>query len=272
MPLFTIDETRCKRDGLCAADCPAGCIVFEEGGLPEPHEKKQAYCLDCGHCMAVCPADAIRLARFNAGSEPVDRALRISLDQAEQFLKARRSVRAFRDAPVDRDLLSRVLAVTEYCPSGHNVRPTRWVVAEGRSRVAEAAGAVAAWMRTESEAESDLARALHLPGVVRAWDNGTDMICRNAPVLAVAVGPKQGVTPQADGVIATAYLELAATAAGLGACWCGYLVAAAAYAAGVRKFLGLAQEEAVYGALLLGCPARRYAAIPPRPEPMVDWL
>jgi ferredoxin len=43
MPLFTIDETRCKRDGLCAADCPAGCIVFEKGGLPEPHEKKQAY-------------------------------------------------------------------------------------------------------------------------------------------------------------------------------------------------------------------------------------
>ena len=272
MPLFTIDETRCKRDGLCAADCPAGCIVFEKGGLPEPHEKKQAYCLDCGHCMAVCPADAIRLERFAEPGVPVDRSLNISLDQAEQFLKARRSVRAFRDEPVDRALLGRILATAEYCPSGHNARPTRWTVAEGRDRVAEVASAVAAWMRAESEAESDLARALHLPGIVRAFDNGTDMICRSAPALAVAVGLRQGITPQEDGVIATAYLELAATAAGLGACWCGYLMAAAAHDAGVRELLGVRDGEAVYGALMLGRPARRFLAIPPRPEPDVDWL
>ncbi|WP_338668096.1 nitroreductase family protein [Pseudodesulfovibrio methanolicus] len=272
MSLFTIDETRCKRDGLCAADCPAGCIVFEEGGLPEPHERKQAYCLDCGHCMAVCPADAIRLTRFADGSVPVDRSLNISLDQSEQFLKARRSVRAFRDEPVDRGLLGRVLSVTEYCPSGHNARPTRWVVAEGGAKVAEVAGAVAEWMRAESEAESRLAASLHLPGIVRLWDGGTDIICRNAPALAVAVGPKQGITPQPDGVIATAYLELALTAAGLGACWCGYLMAAAAYDAGVRELLGVAGDEAVYGALMLGRPARRYPALPPRPEPSVDWL
>ncbi|WP_319583402.1 nitroreductase family protein [uncultured Pseudodesulfovibrio sp.] len=272
MPLFTIDETRCKRDGLCAADCPAGCIVFEKGGLPEPHDKKQAYCLDCGHCMAVCPADAIRLSCFSDAGEPVDRSLNISFDQAEQFLKARRSVRAFRDAPVERDLLDRILVAAEYSPSGHNARPIRWVVADGRAKVAGVAGAVAEWMRAESEDESNLARALHLPGIVRAWDNGTDMICRNAPALAVAVGPKQGITPREDGVIATAYLELAATAAGLGACWCGYLMAAAAHAAGVREFLGLKDTEAVYGALMLGHSARRYPAIPPRPAPEVDWL
>ncbi|MGE4423651.1 MAG: nitroreductase family protein [Pseudodesulfovibrio sp.] len=272
MPLFTIDETRCNRDGLCAAECPAGCIVFEKGGLPEPHQKKQAYCLNCGHCMAVCPSDAFRLERFRDGSRPVDRALDISLDQAEQFLTARRSVRAFRDEPVDRDLLARVLAVTEYSPSGHNARPTRWVVIEGRGKVAEAAGAVVAWMRAEAEAESSLAGALHLPGIVRAWDAGTDLICRHAPALAVACGPRLGIMPREDGVIATAYLELAATAAGLGACWCGYLMAAAAHAAGVRELLGLANGDVVYGALMLGRPARRFSAIPPRPAPTVRWL
>ncbi|WFS61928.1 nitroreductase family protein [Pseudodesulfovibrio thermohalotolerans] len=272
MSLFTIDETRCKRDGLCAADCPAGCIVFEKGGLPEPHEKKQAYCLDCGHCMAVCPADAIRLDRFAAGSVPLDKGLRISLDQAEQFLKGRRSMRAFRDEPVDASLLDRLLSVTGYCPSGHNARPTRWVVAHGADKVAGAAGAVAAWMRAESEADTPLAAALHLPGIVRAWDNGMDLICRNAPVLAVAVGPQRGITPREDGVIATAYLELAVSGAGLGACWCGYLVAAAAHNDGVREFLGVAAGEAVYGALMLGHPARRYTAVPPRQEPSVRWL
>lgn len=271
MSLFTIDETRCKRDGLCAVECPAGCITFERGGLPAPDEKKQAYCLDCGHCMAVCPADAIRLERFDRGSEPLDRALAVSFDQAEQFLKGRRSVRDFRDEPVDRDLFARLLAVTGYCPSGHNARGTRWVAVLGRDRVAGVAGAVAAWMRAEAEAGSDLAGALHLSGIVRAWDAGTDLICRNAPALAVAVGPTQGIMPAQDGVVATAYLELAASAGGLGACWCGYLLAAAAHDAGVREFLGLDGGEAAYGALMLGRPARGYAAIPPRPAPVVDW-
>ncbi|EGB14771.1 nitroreductase [Pseudodesulfovibrio mercurii] len=272
MALFIIDETRCRRDGLCAADCPAGCIVFEEGGLPEPHEKKQAYCLDCGHCMAVCPADAIRLTRFDRPGEPLDRTLAISLDQAEQFLKGRRSVRAFRDEPVDRALLERLLAVTGYCPSGHNARPTRWVAVSGADKVAGMAGGVAAWMRAEAEAGTDLAAALHLTGIVRAWDAGADLICRHAPALVAAVGPRQGITPREDGVIATAYLELAASAAGLGACWCGYLLAAAAHDAGVRAQLGVADGEAVYGALMLGRPARRYTTLPPRPEPEVNWL
>ncbi|WP_207261594.1 nitroreductase family protein [Desulfovibrio sp. Huiquan2017] len=272
MPLFTIDETRCKRDGLCAADCPAGCIVFEKGGLPEPHEKKWAYCLDCGHCMAVCPADAIQLARFDRRSDPLDRTLDISFDRAEQFLKGRRSVRFFRDEPVDRETFDRLLAVTGYCPSGHNARPTRWVAALGRDKVAGIAGAVVAWMRAEAEAESDLARALHLPGIVRVWDAGMDLICHNAPALAVAVGPKSGITPREDGVIATAYLELAASAGGLGACWCGYLLPATSHDAGVRAYLGLDDGEAVYGALMLGRPARRYTALPPRPAPKVDWL
>ena len=48
------------------------------------------------------------------------------------------------------------------------------------------------WMREEIEADTPLASALHLPGIVRIWDLGVDMICRNAPALAVAWGPKKG--------------------------------------------------------------------------------
>lgn len=272
MSLFTIDETRCKRDGLCAAECPAGCIVFEEGGLPTPHEKKQAYCLECGHCMAVCPADAIRLARFEAGSTPVDGALRLSPEQAEQFLRSRRSVRAFRDEPVDRDEVLELLRTAEYGPSGHNARPTRWCVALGAGKVAGIAEAVADWMRDQAEADSPLASALHLAGIVRAWDNGVDMICRNAPALAVAWGPRKGVTPREDAVIAATYLELAAFGRGLGACWCGYVVMGAAHSPEIARLLGAPGDAQVYGALMLGRPARRNRAIPPRPEPGVTWL
>ena len=272
MTLFTIDETRCNRDGLCAADCPAGCIVFEKGRLPEPHDKKQAYCLQCGHCMAVCPTGALRLDCFAADVTPRDKGLDITLDQAEQFLTFRRSVRAFRDEPVDRDLLARCLRTAEYGPSGHNARPTRWSVALGRDKVAEVARVTVDWMRGQVERDTPQAQALHLAGIVRAWENNLDMVCRHAPALVAAHGPERGITPKEDAVIAVTYLELAATAAGLGACWCGYVVMAATYDPALRGLLGVDEGRSVYGALMLGRPARRYAAVPPRPEPGVKWL
>ncbi|BCS88266.1 nitroreductase family protein [Pseudodesulfovibrio sediminis] len=272
MPLFTINPDKCNKDGLCAADCPAGCIVFEKGALPVPHEKKQAYCLECGHCVAVCPTDAIELARFPVSAVRQDKALKVSFAQAEQFLTGRRSVRSFKDKPVDREQIASLIKVAEFAPSGHNARPTRWAVAATPEAVATIASATAEWMRGEVEAESPVAAKLHLAGIVRAFDNGQDMICRHAPVLAVAYGPKQGVTPLQDGVIATTYLELAASAAGLGACWCGYVMAAASLESTFDSVLGVPDDCTVYGALMLGHPARRYTAIPPRPEPSVTWL
>ncbi|MCJ2164824.1 MULTISPECIES: nitroreductase family protein [unclassified Pseudodesulfovibrio] len=272
MPLFTIDPDRCNRDGLCAAECPVGCIVFEQGALPVPHEKKQAYCLSCGHCLAVCPADAIRLERFRSGGVRKDKALNITFEQAGQFLKGRRSVRAFKADPLDRGALEGLLAVTEYGPSGHNARLTRWAVAATPDKVAEVAGAVVGWMRAQVADATPLADALHLSGIVRVWDQGQDMICRSAPVLAVAYGPEKGITPKEDGVIAVTYLELAATAAGLGACWCGYVPIAAAHDRNLCRLLGVPEGHVVYGALVLGRPVRRVAAIPPRPMPGVHWL
>ena len=272
MPLFTVDPEKCNGDGRCAADCPVGCIEFVKGSLPVPHEKKQARCLGCGHCVAVCPTGALSLERFPAKTPRMDRSMAVSWEQAEQFLKGRRSVRFFKDEAVDEKTLARILSVTEYGPSGHNARPTRWLVASTREKVAELAGVVVDWMRGEVEAESPVARRLHLSGVVRVFDDGLDLVCRSAPALAVAYGPESGITPREDGIIAVTYLDLAAAAAGLGGCWCGYLMAAAAHDAHVRDILGVPEGSVVYGALMIGKPVRRYKAMPPRPEPDVQWL
>lgn len=272
MPLFTIDPDKCNRDGLCAAECPAGCIVFEPDQLPVVHKKKFAYCIGCGHCMAVCPKGAIQLERFGENVLPKKREFKVSFDQAAQFLKGRRSVRAFRNEPLGHDMLENLLNITQYAPSGHNARPVRWAVAATPEKVREVAEATVAWMRAEVEAESQVATALHLAGIVRAWDNGSDLVCRHAPALAIAHTSKRGITPAEDGVIAVTYLELAATGAGLGACWCGYVHMAATHDESLRRSLGIPTGNLVRGALMLGKPVRRFGSIPPRPGAEVNWL
>lgn len=272
MALFTINEDLCARDGLCAADCPLGCIALGEDGLPEPHEQKAAYCIQCGHCMAVCPTNALQLDCFDSPAVARKRDAKISREQAEQFLKERRSVRAFRDEPVDRELLAGLLDLTEYAPSGHNSRPVRWAVADSKEAVRRVTSATVEWMRREVEADSEAAGKLHLAGIVRLWDKGVDLICRDAPALAVPYVPVRGITQDADGVIALSYLELAAHGAGLGACWCGYVYFASLQDEGVCEVLGIPPEHRVSGALLLGRAARRYRSIPPRNGAEVQWL
>ena len=272
MALFTVDENLCARDGLCAEDCPLGCIELAGDGLPVPHEKKADYCINCGHCMAVCPTGALRLNCFDEPAVPMAAANRISPTQAAQFLKGRRSVRRFKKEPLSRDELAGLLDLTQYAPSGHNARPVRWSVAATPEAVRSVASATAEWMRREAEAESETASKLHLAGVVRLWDQGVDLICRHAPALAVAHAPESGITPAQDGVIAVSYLELAAHGAGLGACWCGYVHIGSLQDEGIRQSLAIPDGRQACAALILGRPACRYRSVPPRPGADVQWL
>ena len=56
MALLSIDQEKCKQDGLCAADCPMSIIRFDgPGHYPVLIQGGEAFCVRCGHCVAACP-------------------------------------------------------------------------------------------------------------------------------------------------------------------------------------------------------------------------
>lgn len=61
-------------------------------------------------------------------------------------------------------------------------------------------------------------------------------------------------------------------ALGLGACWCGYAMMAAAYEPAVARAMGAPEGRGVLACLMAGRPRLRFRRIPPRPEPDVTWL
>ena len=103
MSLLKIDQTKCKQDGLCAADCPMGIIRFAgKGSFPEMVVENEAMCIRCGHCVAVCPhGDLDHVEVLLAECLPIDKNLVGSAVQVEQFLRSRRSVRQFKDKEVE---------------------------------------------------------------------------------------------------------------------------------------------------------------------------
>ena len=56
---YSIDEEKCKKCGLCAKDCPVGCI---SGDKKTPYKIDEVACIKCGTCMEKCKFNAITRA------------------------------------------------------------------------------------------------------------------------------------------------------------------------------------------------------------------
>jgi len=273
MAIFTVDADRCVRDGICAEVCPGSLIDFPGGdGLPAPVGGADSLCINCGHCVAVCPYGALSLLTMKAADcPPVQSELLPAPDQVEQLFLSRRSIRSFREEAVDRGILARLIDIARHAPSAHNAQPVHWLVVEDREEVQRLAALTVDWMRHVLEHKPDLARGLSLDRVVKRWEEGRDPVCRHAPHLVLAHAPKTAMSPQVACTIALTHLELAASALGLGACWAGYLTRAAGSFSPLLEALDLPAGHQAYGGMLIGYPRYQYHRIPLRNRPPVTW-
>ena len=66
MGLLIIDETKCKKDSICARECPLAIIKLKDGdGFPEIRPGGEAICNSCGTSSAT-PVRATVRARLTA--------------------------------------------------------------------------------------------------------------------------------------------------------------------------------------------------------------
>ena len=273
MELFTVSAA-CTGCGLCARACPASLVRQPgKGQRPEPLAGRAEHCIRCGHCVAVCKTGALRHALLPAAAfEPLDRKRLPSPEAVGYLLRSRRSCRVYDPCPLDRAAILDLVAAVRHAPTGHNGRDVGYLVVDGPGRMDVARRVVLDWIDAEVAAATPRAAVLHLAGAARAFAKGRDVIFRGAPHVVVVHAPEAGVTPGTDAVIAGAWLEIAAAAAGYGACWCGYLMFALAAHGPVGETLGIPPGHRGYAALLLGRPAARPVAIPPRDLPDVRFF
>jgi nitroreductase/ferredoxin len=263
LPHIQIDPARCDRDGLCIKECPVGIIAFGPEGLPAGAEDAATRCIMCGHCIAVCPKAALTLAGLAPEALPaLHKKFTVTPEAAEQLLRSRRSVRRYRQKPVDRALLLQLIDTARYAPSGMNAQPVRWLVVEGAEKMRKLAGLTAKALR----------RLPYFLAFLEAWDRGEDVILRGAPNLVLAHAEAQGFDHTVDGAIALTYFELAAHAHGVGTCWAGLLMLAAKDSPELCAALGIPEDHRVLGALMAGYPKHGFQRLPPRREATVRWL
>lgn len=272
MSRFIVDPIKCKRDGICVAVCPLGILAIKDDEVPHLVPEGEKLCSLCGHCVAVCAYGACSLTEMPVEScPPVRPEWRLSPEQAEHFLRSRRSIRVYKDHPVEPGKLERLIGVARYAPSGHNAQPVRWLVISGRDQVRALAGMVADWMRHFCAEKPQLGRRMMLDRIVAGWEAGQDPICRGAHHLVVTHAPKSDMTAPTACTLALAYLELAAPAFGLGACWAGYLQMGVVNWPPLQEALALPEGHVFCGGMMVGEPKYHYARLPLRKAPTITW-
>lgn len=262
---ITIDHTRCHKDYACVNVCPWRLIREGADGFPETVASMDAKCIECGHCLGVCPHSALTLNGVTPEEcESVERHKPLDLEVADYLVRGRRSVREFKEEPIAPEVLDWLVDAARWAPSAGNGQSVHLTVVEGRAKTRELAELVVDWMRSTG---SD-----YVQDVIAAWDQGMDRVLHNAPHLVIAHAPDGGLNPASDCVIAVTTIELAAHALGAGACWAGFFTRAAATYAPLTEALALPEGHKVRAALMLGMPRYRYHRVPPRHEPQVRRL
>ena len=264
--LVTIDRDACRRDGICSAVCPVDLFVADPDGTPVFRAAGNKRCMECGHCVAACPHDAIdHLSIHRADSPVIDAGLALPAAAAVQLLKSRRSVRQFRSEPVPHELMAKFVDTARWAPTARNRQEVHWLVLRDPAAVRLLAGLTVEWLRQDTELGGQYA------GFVSAWEEGEDRVLRGAPHLVVAHGPTDWHGSAVDCTIALNYFELAAVAHGVGTCWAGFLTRAAACYAPLQEALALPEGHRAFGALMFGYPKYCYRRIPQRREARVEW-
>jgi nitroreductase/NAD-dependent dihydropyrimidine dehydrogenase PreA subunit len=273
MKLIEIDEKKCKRDGICASDCPAGIIYLKDKiSVPEVIPGEENACLLCGHCVAVCPHGALSHARIpSEGSPAVKKDLVISQEQAVQFLRSRRSIRQYLDKPVQKETIQRLIEIARYAPTGGNTQLVEWWVYTDRAELKRFSQLVIDWMRQLMQNTPAATFPPYFPRILAGWDAGHDTILREAPVLLLAMAPAESPNGMVELSVALSYLQLAALPMGLGTCWAGLVQRALLYWRPLKEAFGLPEKSPNHYPMMLGYPRPEYRRVPERKRPRITW-
>jgi nitroreductase len=223
--------------------------------------------------VAACPRGALDNVRNPLSKQdPLPVHAVLDAPATLNFLRSRRSIRCYQETPVSREVLLQLLEIARYAPSGHNSQGLSYVVVEGRMALDGVRRVVLEWMRGLIQTQPDFAKMLHLPGMVKASEAGEDRILRKAPQLIVATAEKGSRMAPASTTLALEYVELYATALGLGTCWAGYVQTCAQQHPGLAAFLRIPADRMISGAMMVGYPQWRYYRLPQRNALQVNWF
>jgi nitroreductase len=243
--------------------------------------------------VAICPHGAISHSEYPEGTvTPIRSEVLPTYDQVLELLRSRRSKRLFKETPVERDVIEKVLEAARFAPSAHNEQSTGFVVIQDKEMIQEIATLTAEGIgKLVQPFRSSIGRMImrrvlgprgaayvaklapEVEGLVSLFNSGTDWILREPPVLILFCADSAGGSFMSiNANLAVQNAALAAEAVGLGCYYVGFILMACIREDSIPRLLSLPETHKIYGALAMGYPRLKFAKWPERNPAKVTWV
>ena len=257
--VFEVDGAKCVKCGACVRDCAFGALKMADG---TPRMAFPERCMKCQHCLAICPTGAVTFdGRKPEDSVPVKGLALPTLDEVENWMRARRSVRRFAAEDVDRATLDRILVSLGNAPTGCNARSLTFTCFPTRAATDRFRAGFISAIEQHRDGTRLLPRWLAVPAI-RLRKGGEDMFFRGASGILIVSSDETApgvTTPREDVTIACAQFEMLANAAGIATCWCGFLGLVQKEVPEILEATVGIRRTTPFYAMLFGRPAVHYA-------------
>jgi nitroreductase/NAD-dependent dihydropyrimidine dehydrogenase PreA subunit len=291
--LFNSDM--CKGCGLCVSVCKDFSLELIDGKVAKSGNPVFG-CIGCGHCMAICPQGAIKIeGRFTSGTDlfPLPHK-----DEATAFgpylklLQRRRSMREFKDKPVEREILMKIIEAASQAPMGLPPSDVNVLVLDSAEKVRKFSFDYCDFLKGLRWMSSDWFLTLARPFwgkendllfrsfvkqmmsiFIESKEKGENLVTYDAPAALYFYGSPY--SDPADPIVAATYAMLAAESLGLGTCMLGGVhpfIQSGRAAEKFRKSHGIRYKSKEGLILIVGYPAVKYKMGIKRSFANVDWV
>ena len=291
-----IDQNRCESCGICGDVCPRHIPETIDNGTATAtliSSDRIGLCMDCGHCSAVCPHGAIKVERLENESFGPVKKLEMDDSRLLSFLQHRRSIRRYKDKPVHRSEIHRIIKAVHSSPTGTGRMTTGMIVIDNPKILARLSELVyEMYSALEKNLSNPLARVLIkrkagrkklrtlqdfvMPGMhwyIRWYREGrSNEILRDCPVLMLFHSPVFEPVAAENCLLAAFHAIMMAETLGLGTCINDLIPPACQRLPQLRELLNLAEDREVYAGITMGYPKYQFKRIPPRKLAEVTFL
>lgn len=260
--MVTINETKCIGCGKCTKDCIAQNITIKDSKASVIRD-----CFLCGHCVAICPTGAVTIPEYDMDDVETYQkdSFTLNPEHVLHSIKFRRSIRDYKNLPVEQDKLHQVLQAGRYSATAKNNQDCCFVfvqkeLATLKEKVWNYIEEVTSVPRKELASEL---KPYALFNLRHKKDPADDYLFRNAPVVVFITSDWP-----LDAGLAAQNMELMSASLGLGMLYDGFLSRICDINEDLKKWLGI-QGKSIKACMLLGYPNVTYARTAPRREAQV---
>lgn len=291
--MIAIDKIKCTNCTLCFHECATYVIGIKKiNGNKDIFIRYPELCISCGHCLSVCPSDAVIHPNIPASSLTVTPKIMMDAVTMGNIILKRRTIRFYQNKKIPKDTIERLLNSAFNAGSGHNLQNENFIIIQNHEFIQEFEKLVIdiVWNAglkylKKNSVISKIVQKLHgdffkvlsscykMIKYRKQNNEFKGIVTRNAPVLILAHGSKSDILSPVHCSVALRNIELLAITMNLGTCWMGFLLAAALKSpVKINKMLGLDKTRRVYGAIALGYPVSKYKYLLPRNKREVRWV